>query len=59
MNVTKELFYTLTDAWRAADLVARLQEWWYVVTRSDLIDSPPPEPAHEPREHLRAHAEGR
>ncbi len=44
MNVTKELFYTLTDAWRAADLVARLQEWWYVVRRPGLMDSPRPEP---------------
>ncbi len=44
MTATRELFHTLIDAWRAADLVARLQEWWYVARHPDLMDSPPPEP---------------
>ncbi len=44
MDVTRELIHTLIDAWRAADLVARLQEWWYVTRHPDLMDSLPPEP---------------
>jgi hypothetical protein len=33
-----ELYHILADAWRAADLRARLAEWWYVVRHRDLID---------------------
>ncbi len=42
MNAARELAHTLIDAWRAADLVARLHEWWYVVCRPDLVDGPLP-----------------
>ena len=40
MNAIKELWYTLADAWQAADLVARLQVWWYVVRHPELMDRP-------------------
>lgn len=33
-----ELYHTLVDAWREADLQARLGEWWYVVTHREVLD---------------------
>ncbi len=44
MNATQvitEPYQTIRDAWQAADLSARLQEWWWVVTHSHLLDAPP------------------
>ena len=38
MNAIRELGYTLVDAWQAADLAARLAEWWWVVTHPELMD---------------------
>ena len=42
LDATVELLATLTDAaaeaWAAADVAARLEEWRRVVTRPDLVD---------------------
>lgn len=48
LDATIELLATLTDAaadaWAAADVAGRIEEWRAVVTRPDLIDGPPPLP---------------
>jgi len=41
MFALTELLHTLTDAWRAADLIGRLREWWWVTTHQRLLDGPP------------------
>ncbi len=41
IQVLVELDQTIRDAWQAADLSARLQEWWWVVTHPQLLDAPP------------------
>jgi hypothetical protein len=41
MNAIIELYQTSLDAWRSADLLAHLEEWW-MVTHPDLVDSPTP-----------------
>ena len=37
-----ELYYILHSAWKAANLLDRLGEWWWVVTHRHLLDGPPP-----------------
>jgi len=48
MFALTELYHTLADAWRAADLSKRLREWRWVVTHQCLLNSPvseaPPAP---------------
>lgn len=48
-NAVVELCCILMDAgeaaWDAADLAGRLQEWWWLVTHSALVDGPPVERA--------------
>ena len=34
MNAVVELYHTLADAWRAADLAERLRAWWWA-TQTD------------------------
>jgi len=42
MSAIIELYQTLGDAlreaWQAADLMARLRAWWWVVRHSELVD---------------------
>jgi len=44
MFALTELYHTLADAWRAADLARRLRSWQWVITHRRLLDSPPPHP---------------
>jgi len=37
MDALRELYWTLQDAWRAADLRRRLRSWWWVVTHPELL----------------------
>ena len=43
MNAMVELYHTLVEIWRAADLAGHLREWWWVVRHPDLLDGPPPQ----------------
>ncbi len=49
-----ELGCTLADAaeaaWKAMDLDARMEEWWYVVRHPEQMDGPPPNRVLEARE---------
>jgi hypothetical protein len=36
-NAIRELYWTLADAWKDADLWTRLQEWWYVVRNPQVV----------------------
>jgi hypothetical protein len=37
IEVLQELYWTLMDAWEAADLAGRLASWWWVVTHPQLV----------------------
>jgi len=43
MSTIVELYQTLGDAlreaWQAADLMARLRAWWWVVRHPDKVDA--------------------
>jgi len=45
MFALTELYHVLADAWRAADLLARLRAWWWVV-----VDGHPLAPLDPPQE---------